>query len=368
MIKGKTIISLLLILVLCLGMFTTVHASEIDETRQKAKELQEKKEAAEAEKDSLAKQLEELVKEMEDIQSQIAEKETELRKKEEELAEAQVQENQQYESMKKRIKYMYENGNAQFIEILCSSKSIGEFLNNAEYISTISEYDRKQLVEYQKIREQVEEQQKVLEEEYKKLETLQNELIKKQENVQSLMSSKESEISSLENELSETNEKLKELEAAAAEALRKQQEAAAGGGSAGASVISGNGMFTHPCPGLTRISSPFGYREAPMAGAGNNHKGIDFAAPTGTPIYAATDGTVVIARYSATAGNWIVIDHGNGIQTQYMHCSALYVSAGESVSKGQNIGAVGTTGNSTGPHLHFQVMVNGTPVNPLSYL
>ena len=95
---------------------------------------------------------------------------------------------------------------------------------------------------------------------------------------------------------------------------------------------------------------------------------MDFAAATGTPIYAAAAGTVTSASYSGNAGNLIVINHGNGLQTYYMHCNRMYIRAGQTVSKGQNIGEVGTTGNSTGPHLHFQVMLNGTPVNPLNYL
>ena len=381
MIKGKKIISVLLIGALCFSMTTQVRATEIDDTKQKAEELQKKKEAAESEQQSLAAQLETIVSEMEDTKNQISQKEEELSQKEEELFEAQAQENDQYESMKKRIKYMYENGNTKFVDILCQSKDISEFLNNAEYISTISSYDREQLVEYQAIREKVQNQQAALEEEYAKLEDLQNDLIEKQTNVESLKASKESEISSLSGELEATNQKLAELQAAAEEAARKQKEKEAAaaaaaaakknnGSSAGAgsSVVSGNGTFTHPCPGYSRISSTFGYRNAPLAGASTNHKGVDFAASTGTPIYAAAGGTVTSAGYSGKAGNLIIINHGNGLLTYYMHCNTIFVSAGQKVSKGQNIGQVGTTGNSTGPHLHFQVMNNGTPVNPMNYL
>ena len=138
-------------------------------------------------------------------------------------------------------------------------------------------------------------------------------------------------------------------------------------GSAGASVVSGNGTFTHPCPG-GYISSGFGYRTQPIAGASTNHKGIDFAAATGTPIYAAAAGTVISAGYAGKAGNLLVVSHGNGLLTYYMHCNAIYVSAGQKVSRGQNVAAVGTTGNSTGPHLHFGVIVNGSYVNPLGYV
>lgn len=369
MIRRKKALSFLLVLVLCLGMAIQANATEISETQKKAEELEKKKKDAEKEKQSLEKQLESIVSEMEETKTKIEEKETEISAKEEELIQAKVDENDQYESMKKRIKYMYENGNTQFVEILCESKSIGEFLNNAEYITTISEYDRTMLVEFQAVVKDVEEQEAALQAEYDELETMQNDLITKQDSVTELMESKDAEIEQISSDLGDTKDKLSELQAAAAAAERKQQEKNSGySNNAGASVITGNGTFTHPCPGYTYISSEFGYREQPIAGASTNHKGMDFAAPAGTPIYAAASGTVTSASYSGNAGNMIVINHGNGLQTYYMHCNSMYVRAGQTVSKGQNIGAVGSTGNSSGPHLHFQVMQNGTPVNPRNYL
>ena len=385
MIKRKKMISLLLVLTLVSGMFVQTYATEIDDTKKKAEELESKKKAAENEKTSLADQLKKLTGEMEETKKKISAKEDEITNKEEELILAKADENEQYESMKKRIRYMYENGNTGFVEILCSSKSIGELLNNAEYISRISGYDRNMLVEFQKVVTNVENQEAELKKEYKELQTMQDNLITKQDSVNELIKNKQSEIQSLTSELGDTKNKLAQLEAAAAEAERKQKEAAAAAkkaqaaakkntsssgssaGSAGASVVSGNGTFTHPCPG-GYISSGFGYRTQPIAGASTNHKGIDFAAATGTPIYAAAAGTVISAGYAGNAGNLLVISHGNGLLTYYMHCNAIYVSAGQRVSRGQNVAAVGTTGNSTGPHLHFQVMLNGTPVNPANYL
>ena len=381
MILRKKIASLLLVSVLCLGMAANADASEISETEKKAEELENQKKAAEGEKASLENQLNGILTEMDETKAKIEAKEIEVREKEEELVQAKIDENDQYESMKKRIKYMYENGNSQFIEILCESKSIGEFLNNAEYITTISQYDRNMLTEFQQIVEAVAEQEEMLKTEYAELETLQDSLIAKQEELNQLVEGKEEELKQISADLGATQERLAQLKEAAAAAARKQEELArlakaqaeaqanaGSGGGAGAAVVSGNGMFTHPCPGYSRISSEFGWREAPIAGAGNNHKGMDLAAPTGTPIYAAAAGTVTTARYSNSAGNWVVINHGNGLQTYYMHASALYVSEGQTVSKGQNIAAVGSTGQSTGPHLHFQVMQNGTPVNPRNYL
>lgn len=369
MIRGKRIISALLVMMLCFGMTFHVQAAGISDTKKKAAELEQKKAAAEKEKSSIAANLSSTVAEMEELKKKIDVKEEELFKKEEELIEAKVEENNQYESMKKRIKYMYENGNGQFIEVLLESKSLGEFLNNAEFITNISDYDRDMLLKFKEVVKQVEEQEKVIKEEYEEMETMQNELIDKQESLQQMLNSKNSEISNLDSEIKKNADALAALEKAAADAERKQNEANDNDTSgAGGSVISGNGSLAHPVPGYSRISSYFGYREQPLAGASTNHKGIDFAAPTGTPIYAASGGTVTSAGNSGKAGKMIVINHHNGMTTYYMHCHKLYVKPGQQVSKGQNIAAVGSTGNSTGPHLHFQVNVNGVPKNPLKYL
>ncbi len=227
MIKRKKMISLLLVLTLVSGMFVQTYATEIDDTKKKAEELESKKKAAENEKTSLADQLKKLTGEMEETKKKISAKEDEITNKEEELILAKADENEQYESMKKRIRYMYENGNTGFVEILCSSKSIGELLNNAEYISRISGYDRNMLVEFQKVVTNVENQEAELKKEYKELQTMQDNLITKQDSVNELIKNKQSEIQSLTSELGDTKNKLAQLEAAAAEVERKQKEAAA---------------------------------------------------------------------------------------------------------------------------------------------
>ncbi len=127
-------------------------------------------------------------------------------------------------------------------------------------------------------------------------------------------------------------------------------------------------MFTFPCPKMKRISDEYGYRIHPTLGIEKFHNGVDMAAPSGSPILAAYNGKVVAADYSSTMGNYIMINHGDGLYTIYMHASALYVSKGQEVSKGQTIAAVGSTGRSTGPHLHFGVRRDGNYVNPWQYL
>lgn len=371
-------------MVLCTALNLNVNATTVEEAQRKADELESKKKSAEEEKNSLASQLSTIVSDMNTIKEKLEKKQTEIQTAENELVEAKIDENNQYESMKKRIRFMYENGNSQFLEILLECESISDFLNKAEYFSQISTYDRNMLTEFQNVVKEVEEKEATLEKEYAELSGLQDELIKKQDEVQSLLDGKKIQIADLENQIGDnaaTLEKLvKEAEAerqkqlqqqAALQAAQQQAAnngAASGGGGSYAEpdstpVVSGNGQFTNPCPG-GYVSSTFGYRDFDAS----FHKGLDLAAAEGTPTYAAAGGTVVTAGWSDSAGNWVVINHGNGLTTKYMHHSALCVSEGQVVAKGQQIGYVGNTGNSFGAHLHFQVEINGAAVDPQGYL
>ena len=370
--RTKRILSGGLIFVMSFGMVINVNATTIDEAQQKADALEQQKSTAEAEKNSLNTQLNTILGEMEDAQTKLADKQTEIEEAEEALVQAKVEENTQYQSMKKRIKYMYENGNSQVIELLMESENIGEFLNKAEYISQISEYDRDMLDEFQAVVKEVEAEEAALQTEYEELEVLRDDLLVKQSNLESLLSEKNLQISDLEKQIGDNAALLQDLIAQAeAERLKQQQAAQNSGNSGGGSsyvppvidnVVSGNGQFTNPCP-AGYVSSTFGYRDFDSS----FHKGLDLAAPEGTPTYAAADGVVLIAGWSDSAGNWIVIDHGNGFVGKYMHHSGLLVSAGQTVTKGQPIGLVGNTGNSFGAHLHFQLELNGAPVDPQAY-
>lgn len=386
----RSIISGVLVCTLSMGMGVRVQATTIEEAQQKADQLSEQKNSAEAERNALAEELNTVIGEMNEAQESLAKKQDEIKQAEDDYVVAKVDEDTQYQNMKKRIKYMYEVGNTQIIEVLVNSESIGDFLNNAEYVNLLSEYDRDKLEDFQLIRQDVEEREAALQEEYTALEGLRDNLLEKQEQVEAILNDKNLQIADLESQIGENAAVLQELirqaeeekrrreeQAAAEAAARAAQEAqakaaaeaAASGGGGGSYipstdvVVSGNGQFTNPCPGAY-VSSTFGYRTFDNS----FHNGLDLAAGSGTPTYAADAGTVVIAGWSDSAGNWVVINHGNGFVTKYMHHSALAVTAGQSVSKGQQIGYVGTTGYSTGPHLHFQVELNGSPVDPQAYL
>lgn len=329
--RMRKVTALVLSVGMMLSMTITSGAVTIDEAQKKADELQSQKSAAQAEKDTLAAKLNSIIAQMNKTQEELSAKETEISTAEEELVQAKVDEDDQYNSMKKRIKFMYEGGNTQFLEILMSSSNIGDLLNKAEYVSKLSSYDRDMLTAFQNTVKAVEEK------EAKRLQ----------------------------------EEQAAAAAAAAAAAKKNNSGSSSSNGSSSSrpassgNVVSGSGYFTHPCPGMTYQSSYFGEVRSFDS---RPHKGNDYAAPTGTPTYAAAAGTVITAGWSNSAGNWVVISHGNGLVTKYMHHSSICVSAGQRVAKGQQIGYVGSTGYSTGAHLHFQVELNGTPVNPNNYM
>ena len=200
------------------------------------------------------------------------------------------------------------------------------------------------------------------------MELLLNEKSQELERVNAQIGEKTAEAEAYEKDIKAQEDAIRRIE----EELRRQEEearkAAQAAGKTYNTVSLGNINFIWPCPSSSRITSAFGSRTSPTEGASSNHKGIDIGASTGSNILAAADGTVSIATYSYSAGNYIMLNHGGGVTTVYMHCSSLLVSPGETVKKGQVIAKVGSTGYSTGPHLHFGIRYNGSYVNPSSYV
>ena len=308
------------------------------------------------------------------LEEAIESKQKEIDETRERLSEAIWDSQQQYGLMRKRIQFVYEKGKTSNVEMLINSSSFVDFLNRADYITKMSEYDKKMLDKFvatqnliAQIKEKLEQEEAELEEARQDLETEKaslEELIKTKENQISVyeadINNKEAAVKEYEAEIAAQEEIIKVLEARIAEERKRLEEA-------NRRRYDG-GMFKFPCPNYTRISDDYGMRMHPTLGVEKFHNGIDLAAPSGSPILAAYDGDVVGAGYSSTMGNYLMIDHGDGLITLYMHASKLYVSTGASVSKGQKIAAVGSTGRSTGPHLHFGVRLNGSYVSPWKYL
>ena len=307
-----------------------------------------------------------------DLENQLTAKSEDIQETKDELAGAKEREAQQYADMKVRIQFMYENGQTSYLEALLSSRNISEFLNSADYIAQIQSYDRQKLTEYQDTVESIVNLEAQLEQEYTDLEALKSTVESNKATVAAMMRQKESELADISGDIEDAQSdadyyaaEIQAQEELIAAIKRAEAEKAAAGVEEHPYT---GGAFRWPCPSSTRVTSDYGTRVSPMSGASSNHKGIDISAPTGTSIVAAAAGEVVIATYSSSAGNYVMISHGGGVYTVYMHASSLLVSQGQSVKKGQTIAKVGSTGYSTGSHLHFGVRVNGSYVNPTKYV
>lgn len=401
--KIKRIASVIICLTLILSCGTsclTVQAVTSESIREKEREIEKAKKEVSGLKSSLT-DVEKLKKELEqskndltayvtqldgqlaDIQDKIAqyntmitEKETQIEVTVRDLDEAQARQERQYAAMKKRIQFMYERSDSFYLETLFGSNSIAGIVNRADYIEALSRYDREKLDEYVETRKYVELCKEELETEKQLLDEAKLAVEQEEANVSTLIGEKEAQIVSVSGDIANKEAAIKEYEdmiaqenaeIAALEKAVAEEKARLEAENAQARIYNG-GMFAWPCPGYKRISDEYGNRMHPILGVEKFHNGLDMAAASGTPILAAYDGDVVAADYSGSMGNYIMINHGSGLYTIYMHCSALYVSKGQTVSKGQNIAAVGSTGRSTGPHLHFSVRLNGNYTSPWNYL
>lgn len=415
----KIITAIMLTLIFCMQPVCNVQATEesnlseaqqekktLENDLQKAKELIDSlkgsKEDIQSEVEKLDKQLNEISGKVKELESQLSKKRQEIADTESALNKAKEQEKKQYRNMKKRIQFMYENGQTSYVEMLLSADSFTDFLNAVEYITQISQYDRKMLKEYQNMQVTIADTQKTLETDYASLQSLQAKVQEEKQAVVALESAKKGELNDVADDLTDAqtvakayeaeiqaqNEVIAQIQAAqkrAAEQQAAQQQAQAAEENQGATdaagenqntaqntTPSGNGQSTGsmmwPCPSSKRVTSDYGPRTSPTNGASSNHKGIDIGAAYGADIVAADGGTVLVATYSSSGGNYVIIDHGGGLCTVYMHASSLTVSAGQTVSKGQVIAKVGSTGISTGNHLHFGVTLNGVYVSPWGYV
>ena len=397
----KKILSIVLLLVIVISMGiedSTVSYAEVTEESIKEKENQisnAKKErdslkSAKTDLESLKKQLEssksdlnkyisqidssltDIQTKIDSLNTQISEKENQIEKTQAELEEAERIQQAQYEAMKKRIKFMYERGDTIYIELLIEAGSFSEMLNKAEYIERLSSYDRNKLNEYITTTELISLTKEALEEEKATLDEAKASREEEQDNLESLLSQKSAELKTVQADISDKEAAIAaydaEIKAENAAIAALEKEVAADKAELYNKYKYDGGMFTWPCPSYTRISDDYGMRMHPTLGVQKMHNGIDLAAPGGSAILAAYAGTVVAASYEASMGNYVMINHGDGLYTVYMHCSALYVSKGQDVSAGTKIAAVGSTGRSTGNHLHFGVRLNGAYVSPWNYL
>ncbi|MCR4720572.1 MAG: peptidoglycan DD-metalloendopeptidase family protein [Lachnospiraceae bacterium] len=348
-----------------------------------------------------------------ELQQDIEETNKKLEKTKKALQRATDKKDKQYETMKARVRYLYENGEPSMLDVVLESSSIEDLLNRVEYLSQIHKYDNSLYDTFKEYEQEEADQKALLEISLEELHQMEDQALAEQGTLEDLMELKRQEIERVTEELGiadeilfdyidkiaseeleieqiiedeqkrveEEERKRKEEE----ERLRKEAEARKRREDAAAAAVAlkdyseeyANIVLKEeydpysmiwPLPGDHSTFSKFGYRKAPTAGASTYHKGWDIGGQYGAPIVAVLAGDVVIAGYNASGGNYVRIDHGDGFMTVYCHASKLLVADGDHVQQGQTIALVGNTGVSTGPHLHFGVVSNGTYIDPDPYI
>ena len=337
----------------------------IEDVSAKLKQIQADLDAANARLQSIqTKQAE--------INAQIAQTQNEIVKMEAYLKTRQ-------DVLNRRVRAIYMHGQLNYLEVILGANSFSDFANRVELLKRVIRSDYNLILEIQKQKAAIEAKKAQLEEDKRQLDALaaeaektRQEIAKKkaeQQKVLDAAKSNKAAAAQMEQDLNAQLASVRNLiqqRLAAAEAARQAASDDEGGGGSDDNYVQGTGAMGWPCSGP--ITSPFGYRTHPIFGTTIFHAGIDIGVDYGTPIHAADSGVVVYSGWISGYGNAVIIDHGGGISTLYGHNQSLAVSEGQSVSKGSVIAYAGSTGNSTGPHCHFEVDVNGSPVNPMGYL
>lgn len=393
--------------------------SQINSTKQQ-------KASTQSEIQELDRQLASVQAEITQLNTKIQETTANLNKSQQELKEAIATREAHYNTLKKRIRVMYEYGNSGYLEALLSSDNFSDFITRLEYTNKLVEYDNKVLKDYTHSEEVIATNVKTIAKDKKQIEDMKAEQAKKQQILDNNIARKNQIVKQLDSNQSTYEAQIADLQQQdanvqaliqKAEAEAKAREAAAAkakadaaakakaaaqaakaksssssrtksstrsksssyntgssntsGGSSSATVYSSNGKhYQYPIPAYNgyKPNSGYGYRSSPIAGGTEFHTGVDLKATLNTDVIAAESGTVIYAGWRGGYGKCVIIDHGGGYSTLYAHNNVLKVSVGQSVQRGQVIAGAGTTGYSTGVHSHFEVRINGQHTNPTGYI
>lgn len=375
--------SLMLLVVLSLSWLAPVMAKPGSTT--KIKTLKAKKKAAHAKRRQAERKLRAVKAEQAEVTGDVrqcarrlADTETDLRRTQirlrwtsltldqarTKLTAINSQLDQQTDMLWKRIELFYKQGSVGYVEVVLGASDFEQFVDRTVLVRSIAEEDLRLKQGIENNKRQQESLKRDIERKLKSLQSLKAECQEKAERLRVERARKEKLLASVKLERSKQEAAYQAIIETEREIEKVLWRLNGGPGRAGGAARRLPGGFILPCNG--RFSSPFGWRIHPVLGTRRFHDGQDIAAPSGTTIRAASGGTVAHAGWLGAYGNAVMIDHGGGHTTLYGHCSAVLVSPGQSVSQGQPIARVGSTGLSTGPHLHFSVFVNGVAVNPLS--
>lgn len=372
----KRLLTLIIALALVFTSVMQASGETVEELKKKQEKIQQEIEETKKEIEAMQKETKNLDNQIKELDLRVSSAASELTSVENELQilnseiegtmeslkEAEINIEERTETFNQRLRVMYKNGNAGYLEVLLSSANIKDFLSRQEMIQSIADYD-KELIKYMKEQRDIIEDKKVeleaqrasVETTKAKLEDRKRTLERASRDKELLMADIALDIKAFEKEYDKLNDFAKEIESQIVK-LQKNTGPYSGG------------KMAWPVPGHSRISSPYGYRIHPIFKVKKLHTGIDIPAPTGTSITAAAAGTVIYSDWLGGYGKVVMLDHGGGIVTLYAHNSALVVSEGQIVKRGDTVSKAGSTGNSTGPHLHFEVRKDGAYVDPLPWL
>ncbi len=373
------ILIIMLLLISNLGV-STIYAAELTDLQEQQTQVQANQDMATTQLQAVKEELTQNLQQIQELNNNITQYETEINnynsqivnlqnnisKTEEEIQKAEENYKKQKKLLDDRLITMYEAGTTEYLDVVLSSKTITEFLSNYYLLSILADSNVDFLDTIEKQKKIIEEQKKELENQKNQVNTSKEEKEKAAiilENTRVMKNTYASQLTDQEKQI--------QSEIDAYQAQLNQLEAEIQAITANSLIINPNyigGEMLWPVPGYTKLSSTFKMRVHPITGVYKLHTGIDIPAPIGTNFLAANEGIVVKASYNSAYGNMVMVDHGGGVSTLYAHGDEIMVTLGQTVKKGDVVLRTGNTGNSTGPHAHFEVRINGTPVDPLPYV
>lgn len=372
------------------GQIPRVAASDLSALQQQQAELKRQQEETAAELaalkedqarqqeyvNTLQSQMDNLMGQIDNLNAQISDLDAQIVQKEGEIAEKQASIDADFELLKDRLHAMYLAGEASTLQILLGSENVADFMEKTQFMQTITEHDTNLINGLKVEMAEIQDEKDEIEADKKQVAANKEELDAKSQELSALVEENEAALARLTASVTDVNSRNNEL-AREREAVddeidawyrdyyaRNPQQSSSGGSSGSGGSYTGTGNFTWPVPGYTKLTSYWG--------DGRNHKGIDIAGSGiyGKPIVAADSGKVIKAVHSGWGGGYglcVYLDHGNGYSTRYGHMSKVLVNTGDTVEKGQVIGYVGNTGDSSGPHLHFEIRIDGVAQNPMNW-
>lgn len=374
-INVKKALCIFMSLVMVTSLMTPVFGDKLSEAQKQKKavdkqisNLAKQKKSEKKKLESAKNQIEELVsaqtkekKEYKEVIAKIDEINKGITDLDKAIEDSEEEYNEKMELLKVRLRVMYENSDYTYIDTLAEANNVVDFLERFEIIAAVSKKDKEIIESIKEAKTDIEFKKQAATDEKAKVQAVADESLKTINKLNASRANVDEEIKNINSRLDELEDQEDKLLSQSNALVDQIKSLQSKGKYAG-------GIMKWPCPSSSKISSYYGNRLHPILKKYKMHTGIDISANQGASIVAANKGTVMMAGWQGGYGNAVVIDHGGGITTLYAHCSKLLVRKGETVKAGQTIAKVGSTGMSTGPHLHFEVRKNGSTTDPVRYV